>query len=89
MKQIVTYDKFYTPIYEDDWVITKYGRVCKVVWCHGNNFIGYDLIPVAFTDYPPPSEYDIWSPFNLIKLRTFNLKEIEKIMKDNGIQVKD
>ncbi len=59
------------------------------MWCHGNNFIGYDLTPVAFIDYPPPSEYDIWSPLNLIKLKTFNLKEIEKIIKDNGIQVKD
>ena len=85
MKQIVTYDKFYTPIYEDDWVITKYGRVCKVVWFHGINFIGYDLKPVAFTNYSPPDEYDMWNPLNLIKLRTFDLEEIEKIIKENSI----
>ena len=68
MKDIVTMDKYYNPLYEGDYVLTERGRICKIVWLHSNSHIGYDLKPVANLIYPPPSTYNAWNPQGLVKL---------------------
>ena len=83
---VVVFDKYYRPIYEGDWVITKYGRVCKVVWLRSDSHIGYDLKPTGYTDYPPPDEYDMWYGGNLIKVTNYGYSEIENIREAEGLK---
>lgn len=54
-------DKYGNVIFENDYVRTKYGRVCKVVWFSSPAHCGWDLIPIADLDCPPPDEYALWS----------------------------
>ena len=68
MKDIVTVDKYYNPLYEGDYVLTEHGRICQIVWLYSNSHIGYDLKPVANLIYPPPSSYNMWNPMGLVKL---------------------
>lgn len=86
MERLVTVDKYYRPLYEGDYVMTKHGRVCKIVWRRTSAIIGYDLEPVGFLDAPPPDETGIWNPFNLIKVENYNNDYIIEIMKREGIK---
>ena len=88
MKQLVTLDKYYNPLYEGDYVITKHGRVCKIIWSRNSSHIGYDFEPLH-TAYPPPDEYDKWNPHNLIKLNNvleLNEQCIAEIIKKENIK---
>lgn len=67
MNQIVGVDKNYNYLYEGDYVITKYGRICEIVWLNTNAFKGYDLKPVLELDKPAPDKEDMWNPHNLEK----------------------
>ena len=57
-------DKNDNKIYDNDIVLTKYGRKCQVVFCSTPSFIGWDLLPID-SDNPAPSEYDLWRRENL------------------------
>ena len=87
MDNIVTVDKYYRPLYEGDYVMTKHGRVCQIVWLRSASYIGYDLEPIHGT-YPAPDEYDLWEPTNLIKLnaREINEETIAKYIEMEGIK---
>jgi hypothetical protein len=85
MDTIVAIDRNGKYIYEGDWVITKYGRVCKVVWRRNEGIIGYDLEPTGFIHYPPPDQYDMWKPCNLILLTIFNNDEVQEIINNSDI----
>ena len=81
MKQeIVTVDKYYRPLYEGDWVLTQYGRVCKIVWHISNDLIGWDLEPVGFWHYKYPDSETMWNPHYLIKVTNFNNNLIQDII---------
>lgn len=67
MKQIVEVDKNYNYLYEGDYVKTKYGRICEIIWLNTNAFKGYDLQPVLELDKPAPDKEDMWNPHNLEK----------------------
>lgn len=67
MKQIVGVDKNYNYLYEGDYVKTKYGRICEIIWLNTNAFKGYDLKPVLELDKPAPDKEDMWNPHNLEK----------------------
>ena len=84
--ELVTVDKHYRPLYEGDYVITEYGRVCKIVWRQNYSIIGYDLESVGFFDAPPPNRSGMWNPSNLIKVNSFNNDYIIEIMKREGIK---
>ena len=77
MKNIVTVDKYYHPLYEGDYVLTKHGRICQIVWLQSTSYIGYDLEPVANFIYPAPDEYDLWNPTNLVKLFIKDASELK------------
>lgn len=88
MDNIVTVDKYYRPLYEGDYVITKHGRVCKIIWHRSCAHIGYDLEPIHST-YPKPDEYDLWEPRNLIKINNMydvNERRIAEIIEMEGIR---
>ena len=85
-ENIVVFDKYYRPVYEGDFILTKYGRVCEVVWLRSDNHIGYDLKPTGYIDYPPPDEYDMWYGGNLIKVTNCGYDEIEKIREAEGLK---
>lgn len=86
MEHLVTVDKYYRPLYENDYVITKYGRICKIVWRHTSAIIGYDLIPVGFFDAPPPDKENLWEPRNLIRIDNYNNDYLIELMKQEGIK---
>ena len=86
MKEIVTFDKYYRPLYEGDYVMTKYGRVGKIVWRQTSAIIGYDLEPVGFFDAPPPDKFTLWDPHTLTKVDDFNNDYIIELMKQEGIK---
>lgn len=69
MRHAVGVDKNYKLLYEDDVVITKYGRICKIVWKDTQCFKGYDLIPMAKLNEKAPDEWDMWNPENLEKTK--------------------
>lgn len=69
MKQIVGVDKNYNYLYEGDYVKTKYGRICEIIWLNTNAFKGYDLKPVLELDKPAPDKEDMWNPHNLEKTK--------------------
>ncbi|MBR6907989.1 hypothetical protein IKN40_05910 [bacterium] len=53
-------------IYEGDYVITKHGRICQVIWLSNAGYLGFDLIPITnITDDNAPDQYDIWKSENL------------------------
>jgi hypothetical protein len=59
-------------IYEGDYVKTKYGRICQVIWFCSQSYLGFDLKPVAnITDDNLPDEYDIWNSDNLEILKNY------------------
>lgn len=86
MNNIVTVDKYYRPLYEGDYVMTKHGRICKIVWRHTNAIIGYDLEPALFFDAPPPDQFNLWDPHNLVGVDNFNSDYIIELMKQEGIK---
>lgn len=80
MQRIVGVDKNYEYLYENDYVITKHGRICQIVWKDTNAFKGYDLIPILNLDNPPPDEGDMWDPHNLEKTRVSALDAMNSIL---------
>ena len=86
MERLVTVDKYYRPLYEGDYVMTKYGRVCKIVWRQTNAIIGYDLEPIGFFDAPPPDTFNLRDPHNLTKVDDFNNDYIIELMKQERIK---
>ena len=79
MKQIVGVDKNYNYLYEEDYVITKYGRICQIVWLNTNAFKGYDLYPMLKLDKPAPDKEDMWDPHNLEKTEVSAMDIMEAI----------
>ena len=60
-----TGDKNGTPIYVNDVVKTKYGRVCRVTHFISERENCFDLEPYDNLNCPPGDEADLWKPMNL------------------------
>ena len=58
-------DKNNKPIFENDIVKTKYGRLCLVVWFQSPQFIGFDLKPLEDKN-PAPTKYDLFDCLEVI-----------------------
>lgn len=56
-------DKTGVRIFQNDFVKTKYGRICQVVWFEPK--LRWDLKPVANLDCKAPDEWDMWNSENL------------------------
>lgn len=59
------YDRSNKKIFENDIVITKYGRKCAVVWFSSNKYNAWDLKPIGNYECKAPDKYDMWNPENL------------------------
>ena len=74
-------DKNGTSIFEHDYVRTEYGRICEVTWFLSSVHCGWDFMPVAKFDCPPPHGYSIWSADNLeIVGNKFDNAEIAEVL---------
>ncbi len=58
-------DKNDTQIFEHDYVRTQYGRICEVIWFSTCAHCGWDLMPVADLNFPPPTTYLMWASENI------------------------
>lgn len=58
-------DKNNKQIFEHDLVRTEFGRICEVVWVTYPSYVGWDLIPVAQFDSPPPTKTSLFLSRNL------------------------
>ena len=52
-------------IFENDYVRTEFGRICKVNWFSSRAHNGWDLTPVARLDCPAPCGWSVWDGKNL------------------------
>lgn len=53
------------PIFENDIVRTKYGRICRVCWVSVGGHCGFDLDPLE-AEHKAPTEYDLYDNLEVI-----------------------
>lgn len=53
------------PIFENDIVKTKYGRICRVCWVSVGSHCGFDLDPLE-ADHKAPTGYDLYDNLEVI-----------------------
>ena len=53
------------PIFENDIVRTKYGRICRVCWVSVGGYCGFDLDPLE-AEHKAPTEYDLYDNLEVI-----------------------
>lgn len=74
-------DKNGTMIFEHDYVRTEHGRICEVLWFSSTMHCGWDFMPVAKFNCPPPHGYYLWSADNLeIVGNKFDNAEIAEVL---------